>query len=305
MLWERLQPYLLGYLIPILMRLEIDITTASIRRTTSVEPEPEAEVARTSTAHARNEEDTKYKWRFIHLTFQEFFAARRLLTLLHLETGAKRFYRPTKMVFGKHLKDKLYNAWYREVLLLLASCADDGLFGDLIDYLLADADASGVNEHLAVVMLEERREHPTYEAKRTAVRKVQERRLLASVVAALSHPFAELRQQAVQQMHSLGLSISSIAKHLTSELKTGGNYIVKRNWFLLQALMESLIDIRGEYALSGGEQEVGKQDATLAVVVAEGLLNHQDLDVVRAAARGLGAIGVRRCGPCVCRLVAR
>ena len=143
-LWERLKPYLLGYLIPLLMRLEIDITTASIARVTSSEPAPEATAtAGRSSSAARNDEDTKFKWRFIHLTFQEFFAARRILSLLHLETTTKRFFTPTKNVFGKHLADKLYNAWYREVLLLLASCADDGTFGDLIDYLLADADASG------------------------------------------------------------------------------------------------------------------------------------------------------------------
>eukprot|EP01050_Picozoa_sp_SAG11_P044341 SAG11_NODE_21508_length_424_cov_0.550769_2_plen_79_part_01 len=35
------------------------------------------------------------------------------------------------------------------MLLLLASCAADSVFSELIDYLLADADASGVNEHLA------------------------------------------------------------------------------------------------------------------------------------------------------------
>eukprot|EP01048_Picozoa_sp_COSAG05_P040456 COSAG05_NODE_20735_length_277_cov_0.584270_1_plen_91_part_11 len=37
-LWERLEPYLLNYMVPILMRLEVDLTTASIRRTSMTEP---------------------------------------------------------------------------------------------------------------------------------------------------------------------------------------------------------------------------------------------------------------------------
>ena len=48
----------------------------------------------------------------------------------------------------------------------MASSADDGTFSDMIDYLLSESDASGVREHLGVVMLEERREHPKYAASR-------------------------------------------------------------------------------------------------------------------------------------------
>ena len=44
------------------------------------------------------------------------------------------------------LDSKLYDAWHFEALLLMASSADDGLFSDLIDYLLADSDASGVRD---------------------------------------------------------------------------------------------------------------------------------------------------------------
>lgn len=63
---------------------------------------------------------------------------------------------------------------------------------------------------------------------------MQEKRLLSSVTAALSHPYGELRQQAVGQMLSLGLSIGSVAKHLTAEIKSGGSGGVRNSWFLLQ-----------------------------------------------------------------------
>lgn len=291
-LWERLEPYLLNYMIPILMRLEVDLTTASIRRTSMSEP-----VEHVASARQRKSADDaiRYQWRFIHLTFQEFFTARSMITTLKTEMAAKKFYTSSNAVFRSLLSDKLYDAWYREALLLLASSADVAMFSDLIDFLLADADGSqsaGVNDHLVVVMLEERREHPKYEAKRAAVRKAQEARLFKSVLAAMSHPYEVLRREAAEQLYSLDMSIGNIAKQMSKELSGS-----KSDWFAIVAMMESLIDIRSMYETDDGGDEAGvvgdgKHDTALAEVIAKTLLNHDDLDVVRAAARGIGAIGV-------------
>lgn len=285
-LWERLEPYLLNYMIPILMRLEVDLTTASIRRTSMSEPVERQE----KSAY----DGVRYQWRFIHLTFQEFFTARSMLTTLKTDIAAKKFYTSSNTVFRGLLSDKLYDAWYREALLLLASSADDAIFSDLIDFLLADSDGSqsaGVNDHLVVVMLEERREHPKYEAKRAAVRKAQEARLFKSVLSAMSHPYEVLRREAAEQLHSLDMSIGNIAKQMSKELSGS-----KSDWFAIVAMMESLIDIRSMYETEDGEEAGvvgdGKHDTALAEVIAKTLLNHDDLDVVRAGARGIGAIGL-------------
>ena len=289
-LWERLEPYLLSYMVPILMRLEVDLTTASIRRTSMTEPADHVAMLRQQKA---KDDEVRYQWRFIHLTFQEFFTARRMLTMLKGSMGTKKFYTPSKTVFRSLLSDKLFDAWYREALLLMASSADDDIFSDLIDFLLAESDgtqSTGVNDHLVVVMLEERREHPKYEAKRAAVRKAQESRLFASVMAAMSHPYDELRREAARQLRSLDMSIGNIAKQMTRELSGS-----RSEWFAIVAMMESLIDIRTSYEDDGEEAGVvgdGKHDTALAEVIAANLLNHSDLDVVRAAARGIGAIGV-------------
>ena len=292
-LWERLEPYLLNYMVPILMRLEVDLTTASIRRTSMSQPEAAEEIAELRQQKSRDDA-VRYQWRFIHLTFQEFFAARRMLSILKSEMGQKKFYTASRTVFGKLLAEKLYDAWYREALLLLASSADDDIFSELIDFLLADSDGSqgsGVNDHLVVVMLEERREHPKYEVKRTAVRKAQEARLFNSALAAMSHPYEVLRKEAASQLHSLDMSIGNIARQMSKELQGSGS-----QWFAIVAMMESLIDIRATYESEEGEEAGvvgdGKQDSALAEVIAKNLLGHDDLDVERAAARGIGAIGV-------------
>jgi len=114
-LWERLEPYLLNYMVPILMRLEVDLTTASIRRTSMSQPEPTEAIAELRQQKSRDDA-VRYQWRFIHLTFQEFFTARRMLTILKSEMGQKKFYTASRTVFGKLLAEKLYDAWYREAL---------------------------------------------------------------------------------------------------------------------------------------------------------------------------------------------
>ena len=216
---------------------------------------------------------------------------------LRIETKRKGIFTSSKTTYRANLADKLYDAWYREALLLLASSADDAIFSGMIDYLLSDPDASGVKDHLVVVMLAERREHPKHSEMQKAVVKAQQLKLFDSVVGAMSHPYPVLRAQAAQQLRSLDMSIGNVAKQVTEQLKVktkGGKMQIP--WFGLVAMMESLLDIRVTYEMEGGEEAAvvgdGKNDAELAKVISETLLKHSDLDVVRAAARGLGAIGV-------------
>ena len=71
--------------------------------------------------------------------------------------------------------------------LLMASCACDSILSSIIDYLMAQEDNTGVNEHLVMVMLDERRDHPLAHTIALKVRQQQEARVLSSVVAALGH----------------------------------------------------------------------------------------------------------------------
>jgi hypothetical protein len=184
--------------------------------------------------------------------------------------------------FKELLSAHLYDAWYREALLLLASSAGDRSFANLIDFLLTD-NSSGVNDHLVNVMLEERREHPLYSTKKALLQKQQEQRLLDSVVVALSHPNIELRESAVEQMQRLGLDTSHIVDRIVSELSGS---ITDKEWYSCTGLVESLISIR---KASGSDES---SDTTLAMTIVNTLLDHPDSAVGKAAVHVLGELGI-------------
>lgn len=185
--------------------------------------------------------------------------------------------------FKELLSAHLYDAWYREALLLLASSASDKVFASLIDFLLED-NSSGVNDHLANVMLEERKEHPLYSAKKASLQKQQEQRLLDSVVVALSHPNVELRQNAIEQMNRLGLDTSHIVDRIVSELSSN---ITDKEWYSCTGLVDSLISVRES---SGSDDS---SDTMLAMTIVNTLLDHPDSAVGKAAVRVLGELGIQ------------
>jgi hypothetical protein len=185
--------------------------------------------------------------------------------------------------FKELLSAHLYDAWYREALLLLASSASDSVFADLIDFLLED-NSSGVNDHLVNVMLEERKEHPLYSTKKALLQKQQEQRLLNSVVVALSHPNVELRESAVEQMTRLGLDTSHIVDRIVTELSST---VTDKEWYSCTGLVDSLISIRER----AGSDETS--DMTLAMTIVNTLLDHPDSTVGKAAVRVLGELGIQ------------
>jgi hypothetical protein len=205
--------------------------------------------------------------------------------------------------FTVHIQDKLYDAWYRECLLLMSSSASDAQFSGLINFLLRD-DESGINDQLATIMLEERREHPEFLSKKAEIKRIQEKRLLGSVMAALSHPFAEVRLQAIEQMQRLDLNVGSIMSQIVDELQghnrperrqtgllagmsTGNSQSQKKLWFCYTGLLESMVVLREQGGIDA------TSDAALAQTVVETLLENTDADVVRGAVRLLGALGVK------------
>lgn len=185
--------------------------------------------------------------------------------------------------FKELLSAHLYDAWYREALLLLASSATDKVFANLIDFLLED-NSSGVKDHLVNVMLEERKEHPLYSTKKALLQKQQEQRLLNSVVVALSHPNVELRESAVEQMTRLGLDTSHIVDRIVAELSST---VTDKEWYSCTGLVESLISIRER---SGSDEN---SDTTLAMTIVNTLLDHPDSAVGKAAVRVLGELGIQ------------
>ena len=279
-LWARLFPYLRAYIMPMFNRLDYELEAVDVQRA-----EAEAPVPTFSSKQAERDGDHRYTWRFIHLTFQEFFVAQELLYQLDIKLKNKGYFTYANDVVNGVLQGKLYDSWYRESILLMSSCAPDQVLSSIIDYLMAQEDNTGVNEHLVMVILDERRDHPLAHTVALKVRQQQEARVLSSVVAALGHPFSELRTQAIEQLQHLGLSVSRIADKVVAALT---NPETNQPWFRLKALMESLVELR-----SDGVSKLSQADTTLAETIKDSLLVNSDLDVVSAAATALGALGVR------------
>jgi hypothetical protein len=304
-LWVRLFPYLRSYIMPMFNRLDYELEAVDVHRAANEEMKPTLVAQR-----EQQDGDHRYTWRFIHLTFQEFFVAQRLLSILTEQIRKKSYFTYASDVVKKVLQGKLYDSWYREALLLMASCADDTVLTSMIEYLLAAKDNTGVNEHLVMVMLDERREHPIARPTAAKLRQQQEQRVLSSVVGALGHPYEALRRGAIEQLQSLGLDVTRIADKLVAALTQNDDQVP---WFQLKAMMESLVALRGE-----GVTKLAAQDSTLAETIKDrcvfrrqtslitwiprsflicrctfSLLGHQDIDVVGAACRALGALGVR------------
>jgi hypothetical protein len=264
-------------------RLDYELESLDVKRPAGATPRPRPMQPSLGAKQTEADGDKRYTWRFIHLTFQEFFVAQRLLSVVEEALRKKSFWTYSTDVVKKIVGDKLYDSWYREVLLLMASCAEDATLAAMLEYLLVDADNTGANEHLVMLMLDERRDHPTAHATATTVRQRQEVRLLGSVVEALCHPFASLRETAATQMLSLGLDVTSVAGKLQVHMRS-----MQDDWFRSVNLMTSLIQLR-----ANATDALHQQDAELAEAIKDSLLGHTDLDVVAAAAAGLGALGVR------------
>ena len=284
-LWTRLFPYLRAYIMPMFNRLDYELEAVDVQREEAAAIQPNF-----SARQAELDGDHRYTWRFIHLTFQEFFVAQGLLGLLEDKLKRKNYFTYTTDIVNGVLKGKLYDSWYREAILLMASCAPDTILSAIVDFLMAQQDNDvrpGVNEHLVMVMLDERRGHPLHDTIFRKVRQQQQQRMLQGVVAALGHPFSRLRTDAIAQLQKLGLDVSRIADRVVSALT---DTHTTEPWFRLQALMESLVELRRD---GGPNKALQEQDTALAEAIKDSLLGHHDLDVVSAAARALGALGVR------------
>jgi hypothetical protein len=190
-------------------RLDYELEAVDVQRAGAQAVEPNFKMRQ-----AEQDGDLRYTWRFIHLTFQEFFVAQRLLGILGEKMRKKGYFTYATDVVKSVLHGKLYDSWYREALLLMSSCAEDEVLTNIIEYLLVAKDNTGVNEHLVMVMLDERRDHPIARPTMTKLRQQQEQRVLSSVVAALGHPYDALRQGAIEQLVELGLNVTTIADKL-------------------------------------------------------------------------------------------
>ena len=93
-------------------------------------------------------------WRFTHLGLQEYFFAQALLKRMTAEVDLSSP-ESAQETMALHITDKLFNGWFREPLLVLASCAEPNLLRAMVECILADADNTGASEMLALNLLDE------------------------------------------------------------------------------------------------------------------------------------------------------
>ena len=210
-------------------------------------------------------------WRFTHVALQEFFFAAALMKRLEAEVdlSSRQVARETT---NNILADKLYNEWFREPLLIVASCAEDQLLGSIVDCVLSGADTSGANEMLALRLLDERPEF-AQTAYRDAAMERRRKRVLSTMMHALAHPCAAVRESCIEELQVVGLAPESVAQHLVEAIRKSRR---AQNWIQLVYLLRSVTAMRMEEA-----------DTALAETVADLVTPTSDLRVVCEAAKCL------------------
>ena len=63
------------------------------------------------TKQAEADGDRRYTWRFMHLTFQEFFVAQKMLGIMVHGIAKKSFWSYNTDIVKKVIGDKLYDSW--------------------------------------------------------------------------------------------------------------------------------------------------------------------------------------------------
>ena len=171
------------------------------------------------------------------------------------------------------LTDKLYNEWYREPLLVIASCAEDRLLSAIVDCVLNDADSTGAREMVALQLLDERPEFAQQDSYRTLAIDRNRKRALATLTQALAHPCGAVRDNWMNDLRVVGLAPEAVAQHLVDAIKKAKR---KHEWIQLTYLLHSVTAMR-----------IKEADTALAEAVADLITPASDLRVVCAATKCL------------------
>lgn len=171
------------------------------------------------------------------------------------------------------LSDKLYNEWFREPLLIIASCAEDELLSKIVTCVLSDPDTTGAREMFALQLLEERPEFAQEATFRRLATDRRRERVLATLTQALAHPCGAVRDNCMNDLRVVGLPPDAVAKLLVGAIRSSRR---AQQWIQLTYLLHSMTAMRMKEA-----------DVTLAEAVADLITPTSDLRVVCAAAKCL------------------
>jgi hypothetical protein len=192
----------------------------------------------------------KKVYRFPHLTFQEYFASEQMIADIEADLrraegqeGSERTQEgkqegggPTsdtlheifRRHFGEGESSKLYDVWYREVVLFVASGLQTRSFVRLVDWLLDTDDGSGAVQTRIHQMLRERGlledDRCTAEERQSrgdVLAKIANSRTAGFMAEALMHPSAMLRELALTELREYRMEAAPIARAVLKAVQGG------------------------------------------------------------------------------------
>jgi hypothetical protein len=166
-------------------------------------------------------------YRFPHLTFQEYFASEQMIEDIEKDLEGKEG-DAVHEVFEKHLgkdnESKLYDVWYREIVLFITCGLSSGAFEKLVDFLLSTDDGIGAVQTRVHQMMKERgmidSDDPVVMVQRQQIyARISQTRTTEFMAMALMHPAPSLQELALTELREYKMDGLSIAKAILAEVK--------------------------------------------------------------------------------------
>jgi HEAT repeat protein len=167
------------------------------------------------------------KYRFSHLSFQEYFVARSWASTKHpsdIRMYETNFFRGRILTYNdKRLRDLIIDPWYRETFLLCAGAMEQADFTKFATFLQKlYRKQGGLIDSTVYNMINER---PTYEKEsyKDIEKNLNSERKLKVILDGVIHESIDLREMALSRIR-LYKNYNKIAKDLIKHLSDKGNY---------------------------------------------------------------------------------
>jgi hypothetical protein len=166
-------------------------------------------------------------YRFPHLTFQEYFASEQMIEDIEKDLEGKED-DAVHEVFERHLgkdnESKLYDVWYREIVLFITCGLKSSAFEKLVDFLLSTDDGIGAVQTRVYQMLKERgmldsNDPAVVQQRQQIYARISQTRTTEFMARALMHPAPALRELALTELREYKMDGMSIAAAIEREME--------------------------------------------------------------------------------------
>jgi ribosomal protein L19E len=171
--------------------------------------------------------DAEKDWhRSTHLTFQEFFGAKRCVIEARAADSIAGYFKETFTASP--------NPWLREVLLMTTELLSADEFEQVATFYLDAEDGSGASSVRVDQMLESRREDRAKGVGARIMKRLSQTRSVDMMVNALRHPCEELRDLALTEIEKFRMPKEQVAARLVKDLAEPA-LVEDCPWYIRQA----------------------------------------------------------------------